>query len=133
MYYIYNSTQSDWLWAPYFLNYFESDLFYRDGPFIKNVSFVETQKMLYIQIWLTTLLRNAFELNWRTVPLSISIIYGNSIEATCAKIITIFIYWKTMKLWRVSSKFVLSSLTTARISTILLLANIDNIYISYIC
>ena len=41
VYYIYNT---DWLWAPYFLNYFNSELFYRDGPIIKNVSFVETQK-----------------------------------------------------------------------------------------
>ena len=33
-------TRSDWLWAPYFLNYFVSELFYRDGPFIKNVFFL---------------------------------------------------------------------------------------------
>ena len=32
-----------------FLNYFESELLYRDGTFIKNVSFVETQKTSYIQ------------------------------------------------------------------------------------
>jgi len=36
------------LWAPYFLDYFESELFYRDGPFIISVSFVETQKTCYI-------------------------------------------------------------------------------------
>jgi len=42
--YRYNSTGSDWLWAPYFLNYFESELFYRDGPFTKNVSFVGARK-----------------------------------------------------------------------------------------
>ena len=36
-----------------FLNYFESELFYRDGPFTKNVSFVGARKkMLYIQnLW----------------------------------------------------------------------------------
>ena len=39
-----NSTRSDWLCAPSFLNYFESELFYQDEPFIKNVSLVETQK-----------------------------------------------------------------------------------------
>ena len=43
IYSIYNSTWSVWLWAPYFLNYFESELFYRD-PFMKNVSFVKTRK-----------------------------------------------------------------------------------------
>ena len=37
-YYIYNT---DWLWAP----------FYRDGPFIKNVSLDQKQKMLFIQYW----------------------------------------------------------------------------------
>jgi len=45
---IYNSTRSDWLWSPCFLNYFESELFCRDGPFLKNVSFVETLKICYI-------------------------------------------------------------------------------------
>ena len=44
MIYVYNSTRSDWLWAPYFLNYFKSELFYRDGPFTKNVSFVGARK-----------------------------------------------------------------------------------------
>ena len=44
IYNIYNSTRSDWLWAPYFLNYFELELFYRNEPLMKNVSFVETQK-----------------------------------------------------------------------------------------
>ena len=48
IYNIYKSTQSDWLWASYFLEYFESELFYRDGPFIKNVSSVETRKKCYI-------------------------------------------------------------------------------------
>ena len=48
MYNVYNSTRSDWIWALYFLNYFESELFYRDEPFIKNVSFGETQGKCYI-------------------------------------------------------------------------------------
>ena len=43
-YNIFNSTRSDWLWAPYCRNYFESELFYRDGPFTKNVSFVGARK-----------------------------------------------------------------------------------------
>ena len=30
------------------LNYFESKLFYRDGPFTKNVSFVGARKKCYI-------------------------------------------------------------------------------------
>ena len=53
IYNIFNSTQSDWLWAPYFLNYFESKLFYRDAPFIeKKVSFVKTRNFfLFIQNW----------------------------------------------------------------------------------
>ena len=38
----------DWLWAPYFLNYFESELFCQDEPFIKNDSFVETRTKCYI-------------------------------------------------------------------------------------
>ena len=37
IYNIYNSTLSDWLWASYFLNYFESELFYRDGPVKKTL------------------------------------------------------------------------------------------------
>ena len=48
IYNVYNSTRSDWLWAQYFLDYFESELFYRDEPFIKNVSFVGTRKKCYI-------------------------------------------------------------------------------------
>jgi len=40
IYFIYNT---DWL-STIFLNYFESELFQRDTPSIKNVSFVETQK-----------------------------------------------------------------------------------------
>ena len=43
-----NSTRSDWLWAPYFLNYFESELFYRDGPITKSVSFVGARKIFRI-------------------------------------------------------------------------------------
>ena len=35
IYNIYSSTRSKWLWALYFLNYFEWELFYRDGTFIK--------------------------------------------------------------------------------------------------
>ena len=31
-----------------FLNYFESELIYRDGPSIKNVSFVRARKECYI-------------------------------------------------------------------------------------
>ena len=31
--------------APYFLNYFETELFFKDRPFIKNVSFIETRKI----------------------------------------------------------------------------------------
>ena len=51
IYNIYNSTRSDWLWAPYFLNYFELELFDRDGTFIKNVSFVETRKnVVYLKL-----------------------------------------------------------------------------------
>ena len=49
-----NSTWSDWLWAPCFLNYFESELFNRDGPFLKNVFFLlRHKKMFYIQNWWT--------------------------------------------------------------------------------
>ena len=48
VYDIYNSTRSDWLWLPSFLNYFESELFYRDAPFTKNVSFVWARKKCYI-------------------------------------------------------------------------------------
>ena len=48
IYDIYNSTRSDWLCAPYFLNYFESEWFYRDEPFIKNVSFGGARKKCYI-------------------------------------------------------------------------------------
>ena len=44
IYNIYNSTRSGWLWTPYFLNYFESELFYRAEPLIKNVSFVGARK-----------------------------------------------------------------------------------------
>ena len=44
IYNIYNSTRSDWLWAPYFLNYFESELFYRYGPFIKHVLLLRHEK-----------------------------------------------------------------------------------------
>ena len=44
IYNVYISTRSDVLGALYFLDYFESELFYRVRPFIKNVSFVETQK-----------------------------------------------------------------------------------------
>ena len=58
IYNIYNSTRSDWLWAPYFLNYFESELFYWDGPFTKSFFRWGTKKMLYIQ-------------NWWTIPLKI--------------------------------------------------------------
>ena len=43
-YYIYYICNTDWLCAPFFLNYLESEWFYRDEPFIKNVSFVETWK-----------------------------------------------------------------------------------------
>jgi len=39
IYDIYNSTRSDWLCAPFFLNYFEPEWFYRDEPFIKYVYF----------------------------------------------------------------------------------------------
>ena len=60
IYNIYNSDWADWLWALYFLNCFESELFYRDGPFIKNVCFVETQKMLHIQNWWTVPLKTLF-------------------------------------------------------------------------
>ena len=48
VYNMYNSTRSDWRWAPYFLNYFESGLFYWGRPFIKDVSFIETRKKCYI-------------------------------------------------------------------------------------
>ena len=48
IYDIYNSTRSEWLWAPYFLNCFESELLYRDGPFIKNGSFAEKRNFFYI-------------------------------------------------------------------------------------
>ena len=48
LYIIYNSTRSDWLWAPYFLNNFESELFYPDGTYMNNFSFVETQEKCYI-------------------------------------------------------------------------------------
>ena len=34
----------------HFLNYFESELFYRDGPFLKNVVFVETRKLIYSKL-----------------------------------------------------------------------------------
>ena len=44
LYNIYISTRSDWLWVPYILNYFEPELFWQDGPFIKNISSVETRK-----------------------------------------------------------------------------------------
>ena len=43
--YIYNT---DWLWAPYFLNYFGSEMFYWDEPLKKNIFFVETQRKCYI-------------------------------------------------------------------------------------
>ena len=45
IYYVYNT---DWLCAPFFLNYFESEWFYRDEPFIKNVSFGGARKKCYI-------------------------------------------------------------------------------------
>ena len=55
---IYNSTQSDWLWAPYFVNYFETVLFLSRWAFYKKCFFWwGTKKMLYIQ-------------NWWTIPLS---------------------------------------------------------------
>ena len=43
---------SDWLWVSHFLDYFESELYYLDGPFIKKkVSFVGTRKkMLYSKL-----------------------------------------------------------------------------------
>ena len=44
IYNIYSSTRSDRLCAPSFLNYFESEWFYRDGPFTKNVSFGGARK-----------------------------------------------------------------------------------------
>ena len=48
IYNIYNSTRSYWLCAPSFLNYFESEWFYRDELFIKNVSFGGARKKCYI-------------------------------------------------------------------------------------
>ena len=47
-YYIYYIYNTDWLCAPFFLNYFESEWFFRDEPFIKNVSFGGAQKKYYI-------------------------------------------------------------------------------------
>ena len=42
--YIYNmylySTWLDWLWPPYFPNYFESELFHEDRPFTKFVTII---------------------------------------------------------------------------------------------
>ena len=43
-----NSTRSYWLWTLYSFNYFDSELSYRDGPYIRNVSFVEMRKKYYI-------------------------------------------------------------------------------------
>ena len=53
IYNMYNSTRLDWLWASYFLNYFEAVFFHRDGPFIKNISLSRHNEMLYIQNWWT--------------------------------------------------------------------------------
>ena len=47
-YYIYYIYNTDWLCAPFFLNYFESEWFYRDEPFIKYVSFGWARKKCYI-------------------------------------------------------------------------------------
>ena len=47
-YYIYYIYNTDWLCAPFFLNYFESEWFYRDEPFTKNVSFGGARKKSYI-------------------------------------------------------------------------------------
>ena len=54
IYNIYKSTRSDWLWAPYFLNYFESELFLSRWTFYKKCFFCwDTKEMLYIQNWWT--------------------------------------------------------------------------------
>ena len=42
------------------LNYFESELFYRDGPFIKNVSSVGTRK----NVMYSKLVNNPFKVDW---------------------------------------------------------------------
>ena len=43
-------SQSDWLCAPYFLNYLESEMFFRERPFIKNVSFGGAQNVIYSKL-----------------------------------------------------------------------------------
>ena len=58
--YIHCIYNTDWLWAPYFLNYFESELFYRDGPFIKNISSAETRQNFYIY---SKLVNNRFKIS----------------------------------------------------------------------
>ena len=40
------SARLDWLWASYFLNYFEAELFNQYGPVIKNVHFAKTRKKI---------------------------------------------------------------------------------------
>ena len=48
IYDVYDTSRLDRLGAPCFPNYFESELFFRNGPFIKITSFLHAQKMLSI-------------------------------------------------------------------------------------
>ena len=52
MYHIYvYVSYMDWLWAPFFLNYFEPELFYRNVPFIKKCFFCwDTKKLIYSKL-----------------------------------------------------------------------------------
>ena len=58
--YIYHIYNTDRLCAPFFLNYFESEWFYRDGPFTKNIFFGGARK----NVIYSKLVNNPFKAGW---------------------------------------------------------------------
>ena len=55
---------------PIIFNYFVSELLYRDGPFIKNVSFVETQKNVLYSELVNNPFKRESSPTWRTYSVS---------------------------------------------------------------